>query len=87
MCNYESEGNRFGCGHYVKTRNTNKIDCMRPDCALSVRHPRGCSSPQCNQHYGPDRAERILAQFEQWCQSCQWFIEKHEERRLRAGNR
>jgi len=42
-----SEGVKYGCGHYVKVRDVNKIDCMHPNCTLSVTHPQTCRSSSC----------------------------------------
>ncbi|ESK97181.1 hypothetical protein Moror_6264 [Moniliophthora roreri MCA 2997] len=74
MCRNDSEGIKYGCGHYVKTRDVRKIDCGRPDCTLSSRHPRHCNSPDCAIYYGPDRTETITHTTEQYCQHCdEWY--------------
>ncbi|KAK7472579.1 hypothetical protein VKT23_000692 [Stygiomarasmius scandens] len=74
MCNLESEGVKYGCGHYVKVRDVNKIDCMRSNCTLSVTHPRTCRSSSCAIYYGPDRSETIIRTTEEYCSHCEfWF--------------
>ncbi|ESK83434.1 hypothetical protein Moror_15588 [Moniliophthora roreri MCA 2997] len=65
-----SEGIKYGCGHYVKTRDVNTIDCGSRYCKLSKSHPKNCTLEECNIHYGPDRKEDIIHTTERWCQPC-----------------
>ncbi|KAG7098556.1 hypothetical protein E1B28_000490 [Marasmius oreades] len=77
MCNLETEGTKYGCGHYVKTRDVRKLDCGRSTCTLSARHPVNCKSPECNLYYGPDRKETITYTTEEYCPPCHyWFKTK-----------
>ncbi|ESK87134.1 hypothetical protein Moror_11874 [Moniliophthora roreri MCA 2997] len=71
MCQHDSEGIQYGCGHYVKTRNVGKVDCSSRDCALSSSHPSYCQSEHCNTLYGPDRSETITRFTAKWCTSCE----------------
>ncbi|KAJ4467892.1 hypothetical protein C8J55DRAFT_205793 [Lentinula edodes] len=92
MCNLETEGIKYGCGHYVavgrltlstsspssspvsQTRTVNKIDCMRPTCTKSVRHPSNCRSSECAIYYGPARSETITHRTNEFCEHCDyWF--------------
>ncbi|THH18755.1 hypothetical protein EW146_g2294 [Bondarzewia mesenterica] len=41
MCNLETEGTKYGCGHYVITKKLRKIDCNNRYCiwSSSTREP------------------------------------------------
>lgn len=76
MCNLETEGMQYSCGHYVITRKLRKIDCCSPYCTWSVRHPEDC--PNCDTHekyLGPDAKETILGNVNEFCDQCRpyWY--------------
>ncbi|KAJ3775026.1 hypothetical protein FB446DRAFT_685080 [Lentinula raphanica] len=74
MCNLETEGTKYGCGHYVATKTVNIIDCMRSTCTKSSRHPPYCHSSDCSIYYGPARTETITQRTTEFCQHCDyWF--------------
>ncbi|KAJ4002053.1 hypothetical protein F5050DRAFT_1719408, partial [Lentinula boryana] len=74
MCNLETEGIKYGCGHYVAMKTVNKIDCMRSTCTKSVRHPPYCHSSECSLYYGPARSETITQRTTEFCEHCDyWF--------------
>ncbi|KAE9411476.1 hypothetical protein BT96DRAFT_912038 [Gymnopus androsaceus JB14] len=67
MCNLETEGIKYGCGHYVPVRVVRKIDCMRPTCTKSSRHPPHCNSSHCDLYFGPARKETIIQRTDAFC--------------------
>ncbi|EIM81248.1 uncharacterized protein STEHIDRAFT_66971 [Stereum hirsutum FP-91666 SS1] len=68
-----SEGTKYGCGHYVITKKLRKIDCNNSHCSYSRRHPSNCSPCQCEKFLGPDAAETITARTEEYCSECHYW--------------
>ncbi|KAG9316354.1 hypothetical protein JVU11DRAFT_2387 [Chiua virens] len=82
MCNLETEGTKYGCGHYIATRKVRKIDCGSPYCVHSNRHPRNCSDSHCERYLGPDSKETITLTTPEYCPSCKyWFKDGAQHRR------
>ncbi|KAG2059024.1 hypothetical protein BDR06DRAFT_949650 [Suillus hirtellus] len=82
MCNLETEGTKFGCGHYKVTRKLKKIDCYNQYCIHSVYHPRNCPDCHCERYFGPDARETITHRTADYCVSCQyWFKDGACQRR------
>ncbi|KAJ7188247.1 hypothetical protein C8R46DRAFT_1205429 [Mycena filopes] len=54
MCQYDTTGVQYACGHYQVTSLDRKHDCGSRYCTKSAQHPRECRSFDCIQHYGPD---------------------------------
>ncbi|KAI6026258.1 hypothetical protein PISMIDRAFT_674380 [Pisolithus microcarpus 441] len=74
MCNLETEGTKYGCGHYQVTRKVRKIDCNSPYCTHSIRHSPNCLDCHCERYLGPDLKETITFTTTNYCASCQyWF--------------
>ncbi|KAF8844690.1 hypothetical protein BDN67DRAFT_671923 [Paxillus ammoniavirescens] len=82
MCNLETEGTKYGCGHYKPTRKVKQIDCGSPYCVHSVHHPRSCMDCHCERYLGPDLKETITYRTAEYCASCQyWFKGGAQHRR------
>ncbi|KAF9071758.1 hypothetical protein BDP27DRAFT_501983 [Rhodocollybia butyracea] len=77
MCNLETEGIKYGCGHYIATRTLFKVDCMRSTCTKSVRHSPSCRSADCSIYYGPARSESIIQRSNHFCPHCQHNFPLH----------
>ncbi|KAI0092961.1 hypothetical protein BDY19DRAFT_399383 [Irpex rosettiformis] len=74
MCNLETEGIQYACGHYVITRKIRKIDCNKPTCVHSAQHRTPCN--HCDYHekfLGPDASEKIISVNPEFCDSCKPF--------------
>ncbi|KAF9029006.1 hypothetical protein BDZ89DRAFT_1014649 [Hymenopellis radicata] len=75
MCNLETAGVKYGCGHYLKTQDLAKIDCGSSRCTKSQNHPtnsrnHNCEASQCRLYYGPDRKETIVKTVTDYCSQC-----------------
>ncbi|EGN99769.1 hypothetical protein SERLA73DRAFT_179966 [Serpula lacrymans var. lacrymans S7.3] len=82
MCNLETEGTKYGCGHYKVTKKVRKLDCMSPYCIHSSRHPSYCPDCHCDRFFGPDAKETITLTTKEYCTSCQyWFKGGAQQRR------
>ncbi|EIN11819.1 hypothetical protein PUNSTDRAFT_131973 [Punctularia strigosozonata HHB-11173 SS5] len=76
MCVFETEGIKWGCGHYQVTNKTAKIDCYNRYCSHSRSHPPDCTGSRCacDKFYGPDAKEVVIAKNPDYCSSCHyWF--------------
>ncbi|KAF9793057.1 hypothetical protein BJ322DRAFT_98965 [Thelephora terrestris] len=70
MCNLETEGTKFGCGHYQITRQLRKIDCGNRYCRHSIKHPQICPGCACQIFLGPDKSETITSIDHGHCNQC-----------------
>ncbi|TFL04518.1 hypothetical protein BDV98DRAFT_319951 [Pterulicium gracile] len=70
MCNLDTEGTKFGCGHYVTTRKVNKRDCRDRYCTHSSRHTQPCDCSHCERYLGPDCSETITHTTTDLCKNC-----------------
>ncbi|KAI0699234.1 hypothetical protein BC835DRAFT_582481 [Cytidiella melzeri] len=74
MCNLETEGMQYACGHYVITKQLRKIDCGKASCVHSQRHRLPCSDCDFHEKFlGPDASEKIVAVRSEFCDSCKPF--------------
>ncbi|KAI0371033.1 hypothetical protein BV20DRAFT_206456 [Pilatotrama ljubarskyi] len=73
MCRLETEGTKYGCGHYIITRKLRKIDCESQWCYHSRRHRNPCHNCSCDRYYGPDASETITAVRPEFCPECYPF--------------
>ncbi|KDQ53482.1 hypothetical protein JAAARDRAFT_425687 [Jaapia argillacea MUCL 33604] len=73
MCNLETEGTKYGCGHYVVTRKVRKIDCRSQYCINSVKHSNPCPGCQCERYFGPDAKETVTAVSKEYCDQCHYW--------------
>jgi len=77
MCNLETEGTKYGCGHYKVTKKVAKIDCKNQWCTHSVYHLPNCANCEegrCERFFGPDAKETITLEVPDYCNHCQyWF--------------
>ncbi|THH18469.1 hypothetical protein EUX98_g8951 [Antrodiella citrinella] len=75
MCNLETEGTKYACGHYAITRKLRKIDCNLDTCIHSRRHHMPCYN--CDYHekfLGPDAKETVTAYSKDFCDQCSvWY--------------
>ncbi|KAL4244007.1 hypothetical protein ABKN59_010677 [Abortiporus biennis] len=77
MCNLETEGTKYACGHYVITKKLRKVDCYSPYCIHSARHKNPC--PDCSHHekfLGPDLKETVTCVSKEFCDQCQYWYQK-----------
>ncbi|KAH8827978.1 hypothetical protein DL96DRAFT_1130824 [Flagelloscypha sp. PMI_526] len=87
MCNYDTEGNKYGCGHYIITKKLRLNDCGNPLCKFSSRHttpPDECAScreARCKQYPGPDSSERVLLTKTELCSPCAYWYEGEGSKR------
>jgi len=80
MCNYITEGTKYGCGHYQITKKVAKIDCMSDFCTHSSRHRRPCHDCRCEKFVGPDREERTTLTLPEYCDHCSyWYQRKNRQ--------
>ncbi|KAH9940507.1 uncharacterized protein BXZ73DRAFT_98934 [Epithele typhae] len=70
MCNLDTEGAKYDCGHYIITRKLRKIDCESPYCYNSRRHPNPCPGCSCDRYFGPDASEKVIAVYRGYCPEC-----------------
>ncbi|KAF4563300.1 hypothetical protein EYR40_006982 [Pleurotus pulmonarius] len=76
MCNYETEGTKYGCGHYKVTRKLTKRDCGNRYCKFSSRHAKPCPHcPTCEQYLGPDFKENVVEVRQEYCTTCHYWYE------------
>ncbi|KAH8119418.1 hypothetical protein DFH11DRAFT_1564915 [Phellopilus nigrolimitatus] len=81
MCNYITEGTKFGCGHYIITRKVSKIDCGSKRCVHSALHKRPCPDCCCEKFMGPDREERVtLTVPDKYCDHCAYWYQSKGRR-------
>ncbi|GBE81083.1 hypothetical protein SCP_0308080 [Sparassis crispa] len=75
MCNLTTEGTKYGgCGHYIITVKTGKIDCNNPYCVHSQRHRTPCHNCACEKFYGPDASETVTSFSRDYCPECRpWY--------------
>ncbi|KAJ6469249.1 hypothetical protein C8R45DRAFT_1016476 [Mycena sanguinolenta] len=69
MCQLDTSGIVYACGHYVVTSEDYKHDCGSRYCTKSDSHPRECRSPYCQFHYGPDKNQNATVSTE-YCKPC-----------------
>ncbi|KAJ7703180.1 hypothetical protein B0H17DRAFT_1194397 [Mycena rosella] len=70
MCQYDTTGVQYACGHYQVTSLDRKHDCGSKYCVKSRNHPRECRSFSCIQHYGPDLTQTTSISTA-YCAPCQ----------------
>ncbi|KAI0743904.1 hypothetical protein C8Q80DRAFT_1272532 [Daedaleopsis nitida] len=70
MCCLETEGTKYGCGHYIITKKLRKIDCENAFCYNSRRHRNPCHDCMCDRYFGPDASETITAVRSEFCPEC-----------------
>ncbi|KAF8217478.1 hypothetical protein K438DRAFT_1795075 [Mycena galopus ATCC 62051] len=70
MCQYDTSGVQYACGHYLVTSLDRKHDCGSRYCTKSSKHPRECRSFDCKQYYGPDLTQRTTIS-SAYCNTCQ----------------
>ncbi|KAF7321303.1 hypothetical protein MKEN_00650500 [Mycena kentingensis (nom. inval.)] len=81
MCQWDTTGVEYACGHYIITSYDRKNDCGSPYCTKSERHSRSCRSLACIQHYGPDRTQTTARVSDNFCTHCQeGFVNRHRGR-------
>ncbi|OCH85809.1 hypothetical protein OBBRIDRAFT_283706 [Obba rivulosa] len=74
MCNLETEGTKYICGHYIITKKLCKHDCWNPRCIHSASHPNPCHNCQCDRYLGPDLKETVTASSRDFCPECKpWY--------------
>ncbi|KAI9442234.1 hypothetical protein H4582DRAFT_1927259 [Lactarius indigo] len=87
MCNLETEGTKYGCGHYVITKKLRKIDCGNRYCVWSIAHPQPASVCQpciCEKFFGPDAKETVTASTPEYCSDCHyWYRGAGQQQRRR----
>ncbi|KIP10854.1 hypothetical protein PHLGIDRAFT_115001 [Phlebiopsis gigantea 11061_1 CR5-6] len=85
MCNLETEGLQYSCGHYVITRKVNKIDCNSPYCTWSSRHRQPCNPCDHEKYLGPDAKETITGSVNDFCDQCRpyWLAKNADKTRRR----
>ncbi|KAJ7647320.1 hypothetical protein FB45DRAFT_195521 [Roridomyces roridus] len=75
MCQYDTSGIEYACGHYIVTSLDRKHDCGSPYCEKSSRHPPNCNSFHCN-YMGPDRNQKSSISTA-YCDTCQRSFFSH----------
>ncbi|KAI0081212.1 hypothetical protein K474DRAFT_1703958 [Panus rudis PR-1116 ss-1] len=70
MCNLETEGTKYGCGHYVITKKVAKHDCGSPYCTHSAAHNPHCRNCTHDHFLGPDKSEKITFSTSEFCNIC-----------------
>ncbi|KAF9460700.1 hypothetical protein BDZ94DRAFT_878651 [Collybia nuda] len=74
MCQLDTEGTHYACGHYVITRKLEKHDCNNKYCTQSKLHPPDCRScPNCARYVGPDLKETTTCESRSWCPQCDYW--------------
>ncbi|OAX42261.1 hypothetical protein K503DRAFT_710915 [Rhizopogon vinicolor AM-OR11-026] len=81
MCNLETEGTKYGCGHYKVTRKIRKLDCHSQYCIHSMYHPHNCPDCHCEQYFGPDARETITLRTPKYCASCEYWFQQGAQQR------
>lgn len=81
MCNLETEGTKYGCGHYVITKKVCKLDCNNRYCIWSSLHPPSCHPCLCEKFLGPDAKETVTLRSEQYCSECHYWYRGAGRRR------
>ncbi|KAH9858630.1 hypothetical protein C2E23DRAFT_880092 [Lenzites betulinus] len=76
MCRLETEGTKYGCGHYIITKKLRKLDCENQWCIHSVMHRNPCHGCACDRYFGPDASETITAVRPEFCPECYPYYSK-----------